>query len=283
MNLIPIEYNNIPYPSQIECNIKEIAGHLDKSEICVSGAYSLHTEYSFGKRKFNSPLLINKNSIVNAHKNGVPQLWKSDLWAEDFANFVLDLTKNSPPHIIEIHPPFSDYCDIDSFVNRYLIFEKIIHDSCPKSIIVIENRAGSRYRGGKFILSTANDIAQFITLLKEHCVNLGVVIDFPQLLTAERLDTLNMDFEKLSYCFELLKPHISHIKGIHMWGKKKSTSGRWVSHCGNLNTFFLNDETKSTFVNMIKNLFNDNNYRFFVPEVNSLQEDLLSIVGDFFI
>lgn len=283
MKLIPIEYNDIPYPSHIKCEIKEVAGHLDKSEICVSGKYSLHTEYSFGKRKFNSNLLSNKKSIMQAQKNGVPQLWKSNEWAEEFAHFIIDLAKTSVPYIIEIHPPFSDYCAVDSFIDRYLIFEEIIRKSYPDCKIVIENRAGSRYRGGKFILSKANDIMQFVAALKERNVNLGIVIDFPQLLTAEKLDTLHMDFNKLAYCFNVLKPNINYIKGIHMWGKKKSATGRWVSHCGNLNTFFSSNESKSTFVNMVKNLFDDNEYRFFVPEVNSSQEDLLSIVNDFFI
>lgn len=283
LKLIPIEYNDISYPSHINCDIKEVAGHFDKSFLEAQGKYSLHTEYSYGKRKFNSPILSDYKTIIASQKKGIPQLWKSEKWALEFANFIIQLTNGIAPHIIEIHPPFSDYCDINTFIERYLIFEKAVKSVYPKCTIVIENRAGSRYSGGKFILSKANDISELIELLKIKNINLGVVIDFPQLLTAENLDTANMNFDKFSQCLEILKPHTDYIKGIHMWGKKKSPTGRWVSHCGTLDTFFLgNSPNKLCFINLITDLFDDDTPRFFVPEVNSSHEDLLSIVNDFF-
>ena len=52
-----IEYNGIPYPKGYISKIKEVAGHLDKEDIEQVDCYSLHTEYSYGKRKFNSSIL----------------------------------------------------------------------------------------------------------------------------------------------------------------------------------------------------------------------------------
>ena len=53
-----IEYNGIPYPEGYVSKIKEVAGHLDKEEIEQSECYSLHTEYSYGKRKLDTEPLI---------------------------------------------------------------------------------------------------------------------------------------------------------------------------------------------------------------------------------
>ena len=36
-----------------------------------------------------------------------------------------------------------------------------------------------------------------------------------------------------------IKPYISYIGGFHLWGKKKSKTGRWTSHTGDLNTFLV--------------------------------------------
>ena len=66
-----------------------------------------------------------------------------------------------------------------------------------------------------------------------------------------------------------------------MWGKRKSLKGRWTPHTGNLNTFFSNNDLqKEEFINSIKDTFNDDKCRYFVPEVNSSEEDLQSIMND---
>ena len=73
------------------------------------------------------------------------------------------------------------------------------------------------------------------------------------------------------------------IKGIHIWGKKKSETGRWVAHCGNFDTYFNgNKENKKIFIDGIINVCNDGQKRFFVPEVNSGAEDLRCILDDLF-
>ena len=71
------------------------------------------------------------------------------------------------------------------------------------------------------------------------------------------------------------------IKGIHIWGKKKNPKGRWIAHCGNLDTYFgETEESKNIFLNGIKRICDDGRTRFLVPEVNSGAEDLKSIIED---
>lgn len=277
-----IEYNGIPYPEGYISKIKEVAGHLDKEKIENEESYSLHTEYSYGKRKLDSTVLQKYNTLKEANKAGVPQLWKSEEWAKEFAEFICELTEdNNPPSIIEIHPPFNDYADIEKFVKCYKVFESIIKLSFPKTKIFIENRSGSIYRGGKFIAGKADEIALLCQAIEENNLELGVVLDFPQLLTAERIDTLKFNVEKYMNAIEKLYPYQHIIKGIHIWGKKKNPNGRWVAHCGTLDTYFgCNQENKKEFLNGIEKLCNDGVKRFLVPEVNSGVEDLKSIIYD---
>jgi len=120
-----VEYNGVPYPLGYKSEVCEVAGHFDKNEIEVKEVYSLHTEYSYGRRKFNSELISQFPVLVEANKNGIPQLWKSIEWADSFAEFIILLTKNkTSPRIIEIHPPFNDYCIMNDFLERYSVFEK---------------------------------------------------------------------------------------------------------------------------------------------------------------
>lgn len=284
MNFILIEYNNVPYPEGYTSDIKEVAGHLDKTEIETAKKYSLHTEYSYGTRKFDSELISDFTELKTSHKNGVPQLWKSDKWAEEFAEFIIILTKdNTAPTVIEIHPPFNDYCNIDLFLERYKIFEKRIHNVYPTTVIVVENRSGAIYKGGRFIVGKAKEIAELCQKIKENSINLGVVLDFPQLLTAENIDTLKFNTSKYSNAIDEISKYRDVIEGIHIWGKKKSESGRWVAHAGNLDTYFANNkESKSTFITGIMSVCNDNVPRFLVPEVNTGAEDLACIINDIF-
>ena len=283
-NFILVEYNGVPYPDGYAASLKEVAGHFDKCEIETTEKYSLHTEYSYGKRKFDSNIISKFEELKTSNKDGVPQLWKSNKWAEEFAEFIIALTANNPaPTVIEIHPPFNDYCDIDLFLERYRIFEKRIHESYPDVIIVIENRAGAIYKGGRFIIGKAKEIAELCQKISANNINLGVVLDFPQLLTAENIDSIKFKKEKYLSAIDTLANYKSYIKGIHIWGKKKSASGRWVAHAGNFDTYFGdNSENKTVFINGIMSICNDEIQRFFVPEVNTGAEDLSCIINDIF-
>ena len=120
-----VRYNGVPYPSDYASEICEVSAHFDIIDIEEADRYSLHTEYSYGKRKFDTQLITSYPVLREAHRNGIPQLWKSDEWGDSFASFILKLTEGrNPPEIIEIHPPFNDYCSLDEFVERFCRFEE---------------------------------------------------------------------------------------------------------------------------------------------------------------
>lgn len=277
-----VEYNHLPYPAGYSASLHEIAAHFDKGCIDPHGSYSLHTEYSYGKRKLDSSLISKYPSLCSAHKEGVPQLWKSCEWASSFADFIMELvTGHNPPTVIEIHPPFNDYCTMADFATRYRVFEEKIHSVFPNVTIVIENRAGAVYHGGKFLVSKAKDIVALCELIQNESLALGLVLDFPQLLTAENIDPIKFKAVKYQAAIDAISPYRSHIKGIHLWGKKKSATGRWVAHCGTLDTYFGgNDAVKAQFLAGIWQICNDDVPRFLVPEVNSGADDLESIITD---
>ena len=281
-NFILVEYNNLPYPEGYTAQIQEVAVHFDKDVIDPQRPYSLHTEYSYGKRKYNTELISKYPALISANKDGVPQLWKSAQWASEFADFIVDLVDgHSAPTIIEIHPPFNDYCSLAEFADRFRIFERKIHEAYPDVIVVIENRAGSVYHGGRFLVGKAKEIVALCDLIKSDALNLGVVLDFPQLLTAENIDPLKFKTEKYQSAIQAIAEHRDLIKGIHIWGKKKSATGRWVAHAGNFDTYFGgNNAVKEIFLSGIREICNDGLPRFFVPEVNSGSSDLEAIIQD---
>lgn len=71
-----------------------------------------------------------------------------------------------------------------------------------------------------------------------------------------------------------------YIGGVPLWGKKVSESGRKVAHCENLDTYFGDLSIKMKFLSAFKDCFNDDMVRKMVLEVNSGNNDLLSIISD---
>lgn len=283
MNLIPITYHSKKYPNGIFSNIDEIAGNLDKESINPQRKYSLHTEYSHMKRNLDSKLINKYPELKKSERDKVPQLWKNKEWAIEFANFIVELVDNNiPPEIIEIHPPFNDYCkDLSEFFDIYGEFEKIILKKFPKVKIFIENRCGTFYKGGKFIISSSKSIILFLQELQKRDLKLKLVLDYPQVFSAESIKMDNIKLKKIVDFNNNISQYISYIGGFHLWGKRKSKSGRWTSHSGDLNTFFSDNQIlKEEFINSIIGTFNDNLVRYFVPEVNSSETDLQSIIND---
>lgn len=275
-----VEYGGNAYPAGIVPELVEIAGHLDKDRIEDVPRYSLHTEYSYGKRNFSSALVRQFPALCDANKDGVPQLWKSSEWAEQFAEFVIKLTEtHAAPTVVEIHPPFNDYCDIDQFLDRYKAFEAKVHQRYPHVEIVVENRAGAVYRGGRFIVSRGKEIAELCKRIQETDTDLGVVLDFPQLVTGENIKPDAFDTSKYVAAIDAIYPYQSVIRGIHIWGKKQAENGRWVAHCGTLDTYLPNASDRESFIAGIKKICSDEQARLFVPEVNSGNEDLKAVVN----
>ena len=279
--LIPVKYHHRCYPNGIQPELQEIAGHMDITSIDTDMPFCLHTEYSYGKRKLCSDLLSPFPSLTASHKDNVPQLWYDPEWAIQFADFIFKLTDNVAPLVIEIHPPFSDYTNsVDTFLKRYAVFEQRILEKFPKTAIVLENRCGTTYRGGHFIISNALQIVELCMAIEKTGLSLQIALDAPQLLSS--YGTINrLAAEKIHTIFDNLSKVSSSIRSLHLWGKKKNKNGRLLAHVGNLNTYFEEvPDLKPIFLERLHRLLDDNIARYFVPEVNSNNDDLRSIVDD---
>ena len=121
----PVQYRNKSYPDDIDPVLKELPAHFDSKESLGDFEYSLHTEYSYGKRKFTSPFVQDLPTIKKCAKKGVPQLWYNERWVCEFVVFLKGFVgQNRPLRIIEIHPPFRDYCaSLAEFGPLYTRFE----------------------------------------------------------------------------------------------------------------------------------------------------------------
>jgi len=295
LKLIPVIYRNMNYPSPIEANIHEISGNFYKEKLVAKTPYSLHTEPSSVPKTFCSKIVNELDNINKAQKDNIAQLWYDREWANEFFIFIEWLIgSNNPPEVLEIHPPFSDYCkSFDDFICIFKCFYEKFKNKYPTTTIVIENRFGTRYKGGKFILSTYKNVLEFCeTLIKpdNSGIDLKIVLDYPQLFSAETKIEKNVEnwmgsnplqlVEKIIEFNLNIKKYKELIGGFHMWGKLRS-GNRWIPHAGNFDTFFSNDnELKEKFLKSFFSTFNDGIARYFVPEVNSGEDDLKSIVTD---
>ena len=272
-----VKYHNQAYPSEIPLRIAKCAANFDTTAVTADLKLSLHTEYSYAKRKFDSAVVQQFPTIVQAHKDGVPQLWKSEQWAREFAEFIFALAGDECPTVIEIHPPFTDYCDFGMFLNLYKVFETLILEKYPDVAILIENRCGSVYRGGKFLVSKHKDIDRLCDLIAQNHLRLKIAYDVPQIYTAHNVKKADKYIELLQQATEY-RPHIG---GVHLWGKRKSATGRKVAHCGDLTSYFAEaPHIKESFLQQFQSTFDDGVTRKMVLEVNSGNDDLMSIVAD---
>lgn len=272
-----VKYHTQAYPNDIPLRTEECAAHFDITSVIADLKYSLHTEYSYGKRKFDSNLVRQFPAITVAQKDGVPQLWKNEQWSSEFAQFVFSLAGDAVPAVIEVHPPFSDYATFDSFIAGYKVFEAMVLERYPDANILIENRCGSVYKGGKFLVSKLPEIETLCNLIIQNNLRLKVAYDVPQVYTAHNVKKPEQYIDLLKKT-EAIK---AQIGGVHLWGKRKSASGRLVAHCGDLTSYFgENMDLKARFLQAFNECFDDGLTRKMVLEVNSSNEDLLSIVSD---
>lgn len=142
--------------------------------------------------------------------------------------------------------------------------------------ILIENRCGSVYHGGKFALSKVKDVAELCEKIESNNLALKIAYDVPQIYTA--YNALKRD--ALISLLEQTKPYWGSIGGVHLWGKRLSETGRKVSHCGDLNSYFGDDAVKTDFLEAFKDCFDDGIVRKMVLEVNSGNDDLKPIIAD---
>lgn len=281
INFEMIKYGRWDYPSDVPLHYAEVAAHFDKNDFYTNLNYSLHTEYSFGSRKFSSDKLKNLDTIASTAHHSIPRLWYSEKWAEEFAEFVLRITHNhKPPILIEIHPPFKDYCpDFKTFCNIYKVFEQIILDKYPDTQILIENRCGSTYKTAPFLFSNASDFMLLCEEIEREKLNLRIAFDIPQLFTAENMGSGKLN--RMALCIQSLHIIREYFLSTHLWGKGLSGNNPRSAHHGDFNSYFRgNQELKSEFLTLISDLFDDNRKRYMVLEVNSSNNDILSIIND---
>jgi len=310
--LIPVIYKNMNYPSRIKANIHEVSGNFYKEKLIVNTPYSLHTEPSAVPKTFCSKIDKDLTHIKEAQKNRIPQLWHSEEWAKEFFIFIDHLISSNKtpklmeiqppklPEVLEIHPPFNDYCpSFDQFLYMYKVFYRLLKENYPDQFIgrypattiLIENRFGTRYKGGNFLLSTCSDILELCKVLNNENIDLKIALDYPQLFSAEVIPNKKKNdnwmgsnpsqlLEKIISFNQKLEKYKELIGGFHMWGKLKK-GDRWIPHAGSFDTFFSgNDDLKNEFLKSVFSTFNDGIMRYFVPELNSGESDLHSIVTD---
>lgn len=269
-----VKYHSQSYPDNIPLRIEECAAHFDVKSVQPSLECSLHTEYCYTQRRFDSDLVRQFPAIISAQKNGVPQLWKDENWAVEFAQFLFSLAKDIIPTVIEVHPPFKDYTDWPGFIRNYSAFESLVLDRYPDVCILIENRCGSRYKGGRFLISKESEVEMLCCLISERDLRLRVAYDVPQIYTAHNVSSQEQYIDLLQQAIKIRE----YIGGVHLWGKRLVTR---AAHYGDLTSYFENDlETKEKFLQQFEKTFNDGITRKMVLEVNSGNEDLLSIVFD---
>lgn len=272
-----VKYHAQLYPEDIPLRIEECAAHLDVTSVNATLQRSLHTEYSYGKRKLDSELLSRFPAIIAASKDGVPQLWKNEQWSYEFAQFVISIAGDVAPTVIEVHPPFSDYTDYNQFVQNYHVFEDLIIEKYPNVTLLIENRCGSVYKGGRFLISKTQDVEQLCNLIVQSNLRLKIAYDIPQIYTAHNVKKQNQFIELL----QKAKEFRDQIGGVHLWSKRRAKTGRKVAHCGDLTSYFEDDlELKTLFLEQFCKTFDDGICRKMVLEVNSGNDDLLSIIAD---
>jgi hypothetical protein len=279
------------YPFKIDAQVHEVSGNFYKNnKLHVNSPYSLHTEPSFEPKEFNSKIINDLKQIKNAQVGNIPQLWKNKKWALEFFTFIEWLIGTNEPEVLEIHPPYNDYCkSFEQFLDIFKVFYNKFKSKYPETKIVIENRFGTRYKRGKFLLSTIDDVLDFCKVLRKNKdIDLKIALDYPQIFSAEinadglKWDDIALEKEKILSFNKDLEKYKKLIGGIHMWGKLKSEDGkRWKPHAGDFDTFFCNNKDfKHVFLFSVSSTFNDNIPRYFVPEVISGVEDFHSIVKD---
>jgi len=167
------------------------------------------------------------------------------------------------------------------FIELYRIFEENSLQVFKGVSLLIENRHGTRYRGGEFLISNTKDLVELSKEIDQQELNLGIALDLPQLISGNNINLYKICKEDIKQTLYPLKETKHNIKAIHLWGKKLRITGGLTAHIGDLNTLFLNNQKlKNFFLKELYKLLNDNVPRYFVPEVNGSKSDFLSIIND---
>lgn len=263
-----VRYGSFDY-HDIPTRLSELACNFDTKALNVKQDYSLHTEYAFGPRRFENPVFADYPILSQEVFNGIPLLWKNKVWSVSFFEYIATMVNNNkPPEIIEIHPPFRDYCtNFQDFMDVFLTFEDLINEKYSNSLTVIENRIGTLYPG-HFLLENRTDIMELLKLISNCQSSLKLVLDIPQFLSTFS-DTDHLNLREITKSFEYFTDFKHLINGVHIWGRR----GR--AHIGDLNSLFFDDvELKMNFLRFLSSFFDDGITRLLVPEVNGTPQTI---------
>ncbi len=276
VKLIPVKYHRLDYPAGINPTVQEVSGVFGKERLePCSKKLSLHTEFSFGSRNLQKGPVSRYPCLCRSQKNGIPQLWKSRQWAKEFAEYVMEFCGDQIPSILEVHPPFAEYSSLESFLDVYSVFEEQIKPVYREVRILVENRYGTQYQPSPFVFSRLDSFLELSSRLDRSGLQLKMAFDVPQLLSAHRVRPSTSS--SIQEMLEALTAVRKNILGIHLWGKGPNGG----AHCGDLNSYFRGKQAvKRLLLNSLYRLLDDDSPRYFVPEINSCQADLDSIVGD---
>lgn len=270
--LLPVQYRSKKYPPGIEPVLTEIPGHFGVQSINPQGRYSLHTEYSKGRRDFKSPALAGLNAILLAKTGGgQPHLWAGPEWVREFGEFLVRLCSgHRPPDIIEIHPPVVKICpNLEAFIKLYKPFERAMAKVFPGTMIAIENRN----KPGRFVLKKRDSLLELSRIIDRDGLALRLCLDVPQLFTAH-YDPAPRTLEEIDHVLLPLMACRHNIASLHLYGRRKA------SHMGTLDSWLENSTLKNHLLQRLFELLNDEKPRWFVPEVNSSKSDFEQIVED---
>ena len=289
VKFIPVRYAQTKYPDDIKPKIQETTANFfnffKHKKILQETALpylSLHTDPGYRGKKdmFLSLELPNEFPVISENVSNfgsrcVSKLWFNDeKWGKEFAGFLVRLTEgmeHSRIKVIEVHPPFDTSCgSLETFLEIYATFEEVVLKEFPSAIINIENRCNPdpKRKGGKFLLSTKDDIIKLSELISKSDLKLQLVVDIPQLFS-EHYGNILLSEEMIKKVLTPIGEIRDHISSTHIWGYNinKEKGGQ---HGADFNIYFNNDENlKYCFLQEICKLFDDGKARYFVPEVSS--------------
>jgi len=232
-----VRYRNQRLPEGVVAGLSELPAHFDIQAVQPKGRYSLHTEYASKTRKFNSPALEGLDELKRSHRRGVPELWTSRHWAQEFAEFLFRLVGTSEaPTLVEVHPPFRGTVGgVADFLDTYRTFEKALLGRFPECQIVLENRAGTKH-SSKFLVSEADSVLELGRTLAVSDLKLRLALDLAQLFTAHFGSKHRVGLEGVELLHQLL-PVAGKIGCTHLWGRGPNGG----AHAGDLDQLFHPD------------------------------------------
>ena len=232
--LVRLSYGKQPALDAGEAMLREVPAHFDVKVLKAGGPYALHTEYASKSRAFDSPLLEGLETLKASQRRGVPELWTSKTWSEEFGQFIFRLVGSSaPPDVIEIHPPFAcTTSTIEDFFENYGTFEAIVRDRFTSCEFVIENRSGSKHPS-PFLISGVDSIVALGQAMASRKLQLRIALDLPQVFTSHWGSKHQVGMEGLDL-IQRLRPIHAQIHTLHLWGRGASGG----AHSGGLDGLF---------------------------------------------